>query len=81
MNFSKIKNVKIPKRRNNDKLSVKPNSSAASGSRCIKASQSKAPAAKLTKKIKIFFRFIFPNNNVTAPINEIKLTNKTLMIE
>lgn len=79
MNFSKIKNIKIPEIKYKDIRRVKPYFSTASGSKCKKALANKAPAEKLTNNGNICFNLSFFINNVKIPIKEIMLTINTLI--
>jgi len=57
---------------------VMPNSSAASGRRCMNASPSIAPAEKLRKYISIFFSVSAFMDKVNIPTSDIMLTSITL---
>lgn len=79
MNFSRIKNNKIPDMNDKETDNVKPVVSATSGIRWIKLSPSSAPAAKLTNMSNNFLSVLIFIGIVIIPINEITLTINILI--
>ena len=79
MNFSNMKNTRIPLKISNEMSVVIP-ASADSGIRCRNASPINTPAERLTKRINILFNNFLLIDNAKIPTNEIILITITLRI-
>ena len=75
------KKAKIPAKTAKEKFKPWPKSSIASGKRWKKAPPNMLPAAKLTRKNKIFCKFSFLKAKKKTPTKESKLMMKTLVKE